>query len=240
MKQPPSTVLDAPVAASPLPSLDTLVRPLADRLADSLPGHRAQEHMAPRHAARRDQLSIKGKTCNQAGVMALLYPSSKDGTPTVLLTVRSSNLPDHAGQVSFPGGRCDTDEPARRTALRETHEEIGVSPSQITVLGSLTPLYIPPSEFCVYPFVGALSQPPEASCATPEVDALLPVPIPHLLDPDTRVIETWTLQGQSIEVPFYPVNEHAVWGATAMMLSELVAVIRSLPRYASSSDESGA
>jgi len=179
--------------------------------------------MAPRHSARQDALSVDGRACREAGVLALLLPG--DDGPVVVLTVRHDELPDHGGQISFPGGQRDGAETLAATALREADEEIGLSPTTVRLLGDLTPLYIPPSNFCVYPFVGAAAYDLSLRPTDREVDQILRVPIDRLLAPETRVVEPWTLHGQEVEVPYYDVDGHTVWGATAMMLAELLAVL---------------
>jgi len=203
-------------------SSSTLSR-LSDRLHRPLPGHDAHLHMSPRTPRRREALSVEGKSCRKAGVLVLLLPH--EDTSAVVLTVRRDDLDDHAGQISFPGGKQEAGESLDETALREAHEEIGVSPASVRLLGSLTPLYVPPSNFCVHPFVGVG---PSAPCLRPtdrEVEDVLRAPLPLLLAPDTRTEERWTLYGEKVNIPYYDVDGHTVWGATAMILSELLAIV---------------
>jgi len=206
-------------------SLDCLHDRLSPRLQQPLPGHAAHETMAPRYAARQDALTIEHKDCREAGVLALLLPPEQTA-PSVVLTVRRDHLPDHPGQISFPGGQREGDETLTETALREAHEEIALDPGSVQVIGPLTPLYIPPSNFCVHPFIGVVFHEPDLHPTDREVGTVLRVPLRHLLAPSTRVVETWTLHGTEVDVPYYDVEEHTVWGATAMMLAELLAVIR--------------
>jgi len=178
--------------------------------------------MAPAYRADPSVMTVDGKDCREAGVLILLFP---DGTtPQIVLTVRRDHLPDHAGQISFPGGQREPGESLRETALREAHEEVNLDPDRVEVLGALTPLYIPPSNYCVHPFVGAASEPPPLRPTDAEVGTILRVPLPHLLAPTTRTWETWTLHGNEVDVPFFDVDGHTVWGATAMMLAELLAL----------------
>lgn len=201
-------------------SFATYVDRLRQRLAGPLPGPPAQLSMAPDYRTDPSIASIDGKNCREAGVLALFFPL--DGAPALVLTVRRDHLPDHAGQVAFPGGQREPDETLQETALREAHEEIHLLPDLVDMLGPLTPLYIPPSNFCVHPFVGAAFQPPELHPTDAEVGTILRVPLPHLLDPATLTRETWTLHGERVEVPFFDIDGYKVWGATAMMLAELL------------------
>jgi len=205
-------------------SFEVCVAYLRQRLETSLPGTEAQLTMAPLYRQDPSMASIADKACREAGVLALFFPV--DGAPHLLLTVRRPDLADHAGQVSFPGGQREGTETLEEAALREAHEEVGLPPETVNVLGALTPLYIPPSNFCVHPFVGAASDPPPLSPQDAEVATILRVPLAHLLTPATRRVEPWTLRGQTIDVPFYEVETQSVWGATAMMLAELLALFQ--------------
>ncbi len=217
-----------------LPPLPTFVHRLRTRLAERpLPGPAAQQTMAMRYRATPDLLSVEGKDCREAAVLALLVPladGEKGGPsrPGVVLTQRHDDLPDHAGQIAFPGGRREPGETYVATALREAYEEVGLDAATVDVLGALTPLYIPPSNFCVHPFVGVVDGPPPLRPTDAEVRALLRVPLATLLAPATRRVEPWALGGRTVDVPFYDVDGHAVWGATAMMLAELLACCRAV------------
>lgn len=205
-------------------SLSSLAARLQDRLTQALPGHEAHLTMAPRYPERRNDVSVNGRDCREAGVLVLLLPD--DETAAVVLTVRRDHLPDHGGQISFPGGQREGDESLTQTALREAEEEINLSPPSVKMLGRLTPLYIPPSNFCVHPFVGVVEETPALHPTDCEVKRVLRIPLPHLLDPDTRTVEPWTLHDTEIDVPYYSVSGHTIWGATAMMLAEFLAVVR--------------
>lgn len=210
-----------------LPSFDVLVAQLQERLTDPLPGHDAHLTMAPRSPVRREALSVEGRDCREAGVLVLLLP--QEGTPSVVLTVRHDALPNHAGQVSFPGGQREENESLQCTALREAWEEVDLAPASVQTLGALTPLFVPPSNFCVHPFVGAVSHDPALRPTDREVDEILRVPLTHLLDPSNRSIKPWSLQDSTVRVPYYDVAGQTVWGATAMMLAELLVLVQELP-----------
>ena len=156
-------------------------------------------------------------------MLALFYPF--DDTVYLPLILRPTYPGVHSGQVGFPGGGAEEmDDDLAATALRETYEEIGVHPSQIILLGGLTPLYVFASNYIVQPTVAWTDYRPEFKHDPFEVAQLLEVSLLSLLDPATRRTETRTLRGQPIEVPYFAVAGQTVWGATAMMLSELLAL----------------
>lgn len=177
--------------------------------------------MAPMPRAMKRPLDRPGQP-RVGGVLALLYDC--DDQLNVVLTRRRDDLNAHAGQISFPGGRNEPPEPLLATALRETFEEVGVAPEAVRVLGALTPIYIPPSDYEVHPFVGwyVNGRCPTFFPAPHEVAEILPVALTHLLNPAIRQHEARDILGHRLNVPFFAVAEHKVWGATAVMLSELV------------------
>lgn len=195
---------------------------LRRRLLSALPGPQAQIRMAPSRADGIARVNVDGRDCREAGVLALLYP--RRGEAHLLLTVRRAHLTQHAGQVSFPGGRRESDETLQQTALRETQEEVGLDPARIEVIGALTPLYIPPSNFCVYPFVGYTDEEPDLVPHDREVERIAHVPLTHVLAPDRVAEEEWLIRGEQLRVRYFEVDGLKVWGATAMMISEIVAL----------------
>jgi len=191
-----------------------------------LPGFEAQLTMAPRP---RPFSPPPGVEPRQAGVLLLVYPIH--GVLYLVLTVRTSDLNHHSGQVSLPGGGWEVgDTSLQETALREAHEEIGIVSDEVELLGSLTPIYVPPSNNIVYPFVAYAPQRPAFRPDPKEVAELLDVPLHLFLDPATRREEDWTWRGAPLHVPFYAVGEHKVWGATAIILAEFLALITRLDR----------
>ena len=181
----------------------------------------AQMQMAPMPRITIRRAETPGRP-RQGGVMIILY--NKLNQTHLVLTRRRDDLKSHAGQISFPGGRREDGESLQTTAFRETLEEIGIQPTELDFLGRLSHLYIPPSDYEVHPFVtwyknGRPTFIPQET----EVAEILEVPLSHLLDPSTRQRETWQIQGYELDVPFYLVSGHKVWGATAMMLSEFLA-----------------
>jgi len=154
-----------------------------------------------------------------AGVLVLIYPQTE--CLKFVLTRRSEEVASHKGQISLPGGSQEIFDPGPMdTALRETCEEIDVCREDIQIIGALTPLYVSVSDFVIHPFIGYMSERPAFRPAATEVAEIIEMPLRDLLDPAIKTSERWTLRGTEIDVPFYRVGEHAVWGATAIILSE--------------------
>jgi 8-oxo-dGTP pyrophosphatase MutT (NUDIX family) len=187
-----------------------------------LPGRVAQMRMSTRPRSGLETRS-PGHQPRQGGVLILLYP--KDGHLHFPLTRRTETVEDHKGQISLPGGAREGDELLEWTALRETYEELGVDPQSVKVLGMLTPLYIFPSDYCITPYVAARPDRPTFVPDPAEVAEVLEVPLLMLLDLAIQREEEWVLHGTAARVPFYQIDEHKVWGATAMVLSEFSAVL---------------
>jgi 8-oxo-dGTP pyrophosphatase MutT (NUDIX family) len=161
------------------------------------------------------------KNARQAAVMMLFYP--KNGITHLVLIQRNTYPGVHSSQIAFPGGKVETsDMNLQETALRETYEEIGVPMNKIRVIKEFTSVYIPPSNFMVFPFLGITSSELAFTLQEDEVAGILEVPLTTLLD-DTIVLtkKIATSYADLIDVPVFQFGEHAVWGATAMMLSEL-------------------
>jgi len=187
-----------------------------------LPGPRAQITMAP---SPRPFDPPPGVELRQAGVLLLLYPIQ--AALHLVLTVRTSALNHHRGQISLPGGgQEEGDTSLQATALREAQEEIGIATDGLELLGPLTPLYVPPSNNVIHPFVAYTPQHPTLHPDPREVAELLEVPLHLLLDPLTRREEDWIWRGAPLHVPFYAVGHHKVWGATAIVLAEFLALLQ--------------
>jgi 8-oxo-dGTP pyrophosphatase MutT (NUDIX family) len=141
--------------------------------------------------------------------------------------VRSARLTTHKGEVSLPGGGADPDDGSPvQTALREAWEELGIKPANVEVLGALTPFYIAPSNNRLTPIVGLSVGEPELRPDPNEVEAAFSVPLRSLLDPATVREEVWERRGAQMIVPYFALEGYKVWGATALLLSELVARLR--------------
>lgn len=184
-------------------------------LRHKLPGEKAHLRMAP--TFRGDPVSTEAAV--EAAVMVLFYPSK--GKTHLVFIKRNEYDGPHSAQVSFPGGAREAgDLSLKDTALRETREELGIM-GQIEVLGALTPLHIPVSNFMVYPFVGWMEEIPVFRPDPSEVQYVIEATLSNLLDPSNRDSETLYHHAQSIEAPYYRVGKEKIWGATAMMLSEV-------------------
>lgn len=212
-----------------LPANDTEFRSwseqISTRLDGCLPGRDAQFLLAPRPRFGA-YVHQDPREARPAAVFALLVRIQNQ--PSVLLTRRSTSVKTHRGQISFPGGAVEAGESALDAALREVHEEIGIERGSIRVLGKLSPLFVAVSGYEVQPFVGALDELGSTAIDGREVAEMLSVPLSRLLDPDTQGEREQVYRGNPVSVPFFKVDRHEVWGATAMMLSELLAVVRSL------------
>lgn len=193
-------------------------------LAQPLPGLPAQLAMSPQPRPGTNRILDPNLNCRRAGVLVLIYPCG--GEPCLVLTRRTDSVDSHRGQISFPGGSLDEGEDAIAAALREGWEEVGIMPARLEVIGALSPLYIPPSGFCVYPTVALAAARPDFIPNPHEVAEIIEAPLALLLAPDTCREELWEIRGATVRVPFYAVGPHKVWGATAMMLCELLALLQ--------------
>ena len=191
-------------------------------LHQKLPGEAAQLMMAPTF---RGHISTAENPV-QAAVLVLFYPS--DGKMHLVFIKRNEYDGPHSAQVSFPGGaREASDLSLKETALREAREELGIN-GEIEVLGALTPLHIPVSNFMVYPFLGWMEDLPVFHPDPTEVQYVIEASLSTLLDPAKRDSETRFHHALPIEAPFYRVGEDKIWGATAMILSEVLQLATSL------------
>ena len=163
-----------------------------------------------------------------AAALVLLYPL--DDEPHVLLTVRAGRLGNHAGQVSFPGGLIDDGESIEEAALREAFEEVGLDPAAVRLVGALSPLYVTVSNFAIHPVAGIAGEAPRLRRSAAEVARLLPVPVTELADPANLRRGTRWRDDLHCDVPYFEVRNERVWGATAMVLAELLAILDLGPR----------
>ena len=160
-------------------------------------------------------------TPKKAAVMMLFYP--KNSQTHLALIIRTPYDGVHSSQIAFPGGKIEPEDvDLKQTAIRETHEEIGVHPSNVVIIRPFTEVYIPPSNYMVYPFLGYSQSELEFQLQQDEVAGIVELPLVDFLDDRILVTNRMkTSYAGSIDVPGFQVEEHFIWGATAMMLSEL-------------------
>jgi len=163
----------------------------------------------------------------KSSVLVLLFPGKEDAQPTFVVTLRPTYEGIHSGQISLPGGRFElTDENLIQTALRETDEEIGVDPAEVTIIGQLTELYIPPSNYLVQPYVGYTSGSPVFHPQPKEVEQIIEIPVRQLLDKQNVVEKEISVAGIQFSTPSFVIDGTTIWGATAMILNEFKEILR--------------
>ena len=195
---------------------------LRQRLQQPLPGEKAHSKMA---AESRYRLGVKpNERTRRSAVLICFYPYQNAIFLPLILRPQYDGV--HAGQMAFPGGRMERiDENLTRTALRETQEEVGIRVSDVEVLGLLTELFIPPSNFYVQPVVGVLPYRPDFYPDPREVEAVVEVELTTLLDETIVGDSQVEVRGTLVDAPYYQIQDYRVWGATAMMISELLMVM---------------
>jgi 8-oxo-dGTP pyrophosphatase MutT (NUDIX family) len=209
-----------------MPEFLETMHSLEEKLSGPKPGLIAQLGMTPNPRPGHQVYYEVEDTSLKAGVLVLFYP--REGKLHLVFTRRTDNVDFHKGQISFPGGRLEAGEALEQAALREAQEELEVDPGSIRILGMLTPLYIPPSNYCIYPVVALAESRPDFQPSQIEVAEVIEIPLAHLLNPQNIRREMWNIRSADVEVPFYAFGEHKIWGATAMVLAELLEMIKGL------------
>ncbi len=157
-----------------------------------------------------------------AAVLLLVYP--REGAPHVVFTQRTNTVSAHRGQISLPGGSRDPNDGSLEvTALRETHEELGIAPAHVDVWGRLDDVYVHTSNFVIAPYVGALGYEPTFCVSPEEVDHVIEVPLDTLRDPRILREDDWILRGAVRRVQFYEYGRYQIWGATARVIELFLA-----------------
>ena len=193
-----------------------------------LGGLESQFKMAPLLRKRFSFEDIALQKPKDSAVLALFYPGI-DNMTNILLMLRASYNGVHSSQISFPGGKKDKkDFSLQDTALRETEEEIGIVKNDIVIFREMTKTYIPPSNFMVTPFLGLLNTTPRFK-TNEEVERLIEVNVKELLDENSLTSKNLTTSYmKNVDVPCFKLNDYTVWGATAMMLSEIKDLLKSI------------
>ena len=202
--------------------IDNFISKLEKELLKGLPGKSAQERMSP--TVRFTGFMLPDKTkAKSSGVLILLYPKNS-GVATVF--IERTAFGPHGGQISLPGGKKEkNDSSLIATALRETSEELGIDVSSIHVLGELSSLYVPNSNFNIFPVVAYQDIIPKMSKEDKEVKSIIEIGLSELFHPDNKGVKSFIKSGYNIEAPYYNANGHVIWGATAMIMSELEVVL---------------
>lgn len=208
--------------------MDNFFTALSTALQGPLPGWEAQIQMASKYGkASRTKVPDNPR---EGGVLALLYP--KEEILHMCFMERSRDGGVHSGQVSFPGGKKEVfDVDLSATALREAEEELGIPSDEVSLIGQFSQLYIPASNFMVSPYVGKMNRRPDFTLDQREVASLIEVPLPRLLAEKKQEVKIKLREDLHVEAPAWLIDEQMIWGATAMMLSELLVIIRKLNVY---------
>ena len=203
-----------------------LIHRVEEKLKIAPPGEEYQLSMAPAHRKPVKEYLLEQNSYRLAAVMALLVPL-REHEPGVILIERSVYDGVHSGQIALPGGKPEQNETLEETAFRELKEETGIKTHLPRLIGKLSPLYIPPSNFLVHPFVAALSEVPKFHPQEREVQRIFTMPLSELHPSKVLREKIKTSEGFVVDAPFFPLdNSNKIWGATAMILSELFSAVQ--------------
>jgi 8-oxo-dGTP pyrophosphatase MutT (NUDIX family) len=203
----------------------TVKKYLKEALLGALPGQDAHNKMLP-PGRRLKTFDHELLTVRQSSVLLLLFP--EEDRLYICLTRRPSTMRHHPGQISFPGGKVEEEDiSAEVTALREAREEIGVDPFSVEVLGKLSDLFVEVSQFSIQPFLAWSEKKPEFLINSGEVEELILMPLDDFIkDEIISETELETVTGP-LRIKYYPFGKEVIWGATAMILSELIEILKS-------------
>ena len=195
---------------------------ISKRTENELPADKAHLRMMPRFNEKAYRTLKPKETTRRSAVLVPLLPNNS-GSFDLLLTLRSSKLKSHKGQISFPGGKAEANETAEETALRETYEEIGLSNTNFDIIGKLSDFYVYPSDSLITPVIAKAHIKDIIKINPDEVEEVFYVPFDQLLDSHNEKTKPSIIEGNNVEVPYWDIHRSTpLWGATAMILSELV------------------
>lgn len=199
---------------------------LEKRLKEDLPGAHAHEMMKPR-MANGSNYSLKQRSKPREGAVLILFYES-EGKVKFPLIQRPIYEGIHSGQIALPGGKEEeSDGSLEITALREANEEIGIDPNKVEIIGSLTKFFVIVSNYRVLPVVGKVNEVPEFVADEREVESIISPSLSDLINPSlTKEKQMLVRGGVDMVCPYFDLQDKVVWGATAMMLSELVVILK--------------
>jgi 8-oxo-dGTP pyrophosphatase MutT (NUDIX family) len=200
-----------------------LIAKISQNLLTRLPGEKAHTKLSPPHRLLPSERKLKELNPKIAAVLALIFP--ENGQYKTVFIKRQEYKGVHSGQISFPGGKQDeSDESLIDTALRETEEEIGVKKNNIQILGPLSRLYIPPSNFLVHPYIGYIDKLPQFNPSEKEVSEIITVDLQKFKE--KRAMQTTKINTGKHDIlcPCFKIDNNIIWGATAMIVSEMVEI----------------
>lgn len=202
-------------------SFTDITNSIRENITKELPGISAQLNMAPTLLNGDDFPLAPSQNAIQSAVLIVLFP--KNGCAHTVFIKRPAYDGVHSGQVSFPGGKFEEqDSDLMATSLRETHEEVGINPKEVEVIGRLTPLYISVSNMLVHPYVGIMAQQPKIEIDNHEVEYTIHPSLKDLKNINNHVSKTMLSHGRNIVAPCFAVEGEIIWGATAMIIAELI------------------
>jgi 8-oxo-dGTP pyrophosphatase MutT (NUDIX family) len=200
------------------------VNTLNKRLTEQpLPGHETiMQKLSPHRLKVKNE---PNSSTRRSAILMMFYPKGEDIFLPLILRPQYDGV--HGGQMAFPGGRAELkDKDIHATALREAQEEIGIKATDVKVIRNLTELFIPPSNMFCQPVVGYMATRPDFYPDEREVAGIFEVSISEILDPSIVQIRTVETQGIKLETPCFVIQEQIVWGATALMIAELIEVLK--------------
>jgi 8-oxo-dGTP pyrophosphatase MutT (NUDIX family) len=195
-------------------------------LQNDLPGESAHIRMLPPGRRLNPKPEDRSKI-KQSGVLVLLYP--EDNRIFTCLIKRPATMKYHPGQISFPGGQIEKDDISlEMTALREANEEIGIQSNEIEILGRLSEFYIEVSNFTVQPILAWCAKKPDVCINKNEVERLIPFPLTDFTMNEIVMETKIETNIGLLNIYYYPFDDEIIWGATAMILAELIVLLKNI------------